>query len=176
VANPFSDLTDKELMLKYQAGDNMAFDVLYSRHKDKVYSYLSKRLRDQDQCEDLFQKVFTKFHRSKKLYNSNYQVLPWLYTITKSEFLDFIKKRHHIKTEFVEEQHTFHQNKTEPIFDLNSEDTLSLDEREAITLRYLNEFDFLEIAKILNKTETNTRKILSRGLQKLKQKYTGVKS
>ena len=58
-------------MLKYQAGDNMAFDVLYSRHKDKVYSYLSKRLRDQDQCEDLFQKVFTKFHRSKKLYNSN---------------------------------------------------------------------------------------------------------
>ena len=101
--NPYINLEDKELMLKYQDGDHMAFDVLYSRHKNKVYSYLAKRLHSHNEIHDLFQRVFVKLHKSRHLYQEKYEVLPWIYTITKSEFLDFVKKNKIETIEFKEE-------------------------------------------------------------------------
>jgi len=173
---PFSNLEDTQLMLKYQDGDHMAFEVLYMRHKDKVYSYISKRLHHNDDVEDLFQKVFAKFHKSRSLYNPKYEVLPWLYTITKSELLDFIKKRKMTTSEFNESLHTHTKKENNEIINIQSEDNLSQNEKDAIELRYVDDNDFLEISSILNTTESNVRKIISRGLSKLRKKYRGVKS
>jgi RNA polymerase sigma-70 factor (ECF subfamily) len=176
VANPFSNLEDSNLMLKYQDGDHMAFEVLYLRHKDKVYSYIKSRLHKSDDVEDLFQKVFVKFHKSRHLYNSKYDVLPWIYTITKSEFLDFIKKKNVLTSQFNEVIHTNTEDVKENSFDIQNEESLSHKEKNAIKMRYVDDNDFLEISKILEISESNARKIISRGLKKLKKKYTGVKS
>ena len=175
MANPYINLEDKELMLKYQDGDYMAFNVLYSRHKDKVYSYLSKRLHSQDEVDDLFQKVFTKLHKSRRLYSDKYEVLPWFYTITKSEFLDFIKKKKVDSVEFKEQYHGVNEETSENDFDLDSEQQLSTKEKEAIKERYHNDKDFKEIAELLQTSEANTRKLISRGLAKLRSKYQGRK-
>ena len=163
-------------MLKYQDGDHMAFEVLYKRHKDKVYSYISSRLHKTDDIDDLFQKVFTKFHKSRHLYSSKYEVLPWLYTVTKSEFLDFIKKKKITISEFNEKIHTQTEDALSDSIDIQSEESLSQKEKDAIELRYINDNDFLEISTLLNTTESNARKIISRGLNKLKNKYRGAKS
>lgn len=172
--NPFSSLDDKKLMLKYQQGDHMAFDVLYSRHKDKVYSYIAKRVHQTGEIEDLYQKVFIKFHKAKKLYDPKYEVLPWLYTITKNEFLDFIKKRKMESVEFNEQIHGVSNTDDSPEsenFDLRKEKALSANEKKAIELRYLKESEFEEISKILSTSTSNARKLVSRGLKKLKAKY-----
>ena len=163
-------------MLKYQGGDHMAFEVLYMRHKDKVYSYISNRLHKADDIEDLFQKVFTKFHKSRRLYDPKYEVLPWIYTVTKSEFLDFIKKKKVATAEFDEKIHTHHKANDTDLIDIQSEEVLTQKEKDAIELRYINDNDFLEISSLLSTTETNARKIISRGLSKLKKKYRGAKS
>lgn len=176
MVHPFSNLENSQLMQKYQDGDHMAFEILYTRHKDKVYSYISNRLHQKDEIEDLFQKVFTKFHKSRHLYNSKYKVLPWLYTITKSEFLDFLKKRKLSFSQFDENIHTV--TETEPLYslDISNEKELSQNEKMALELRYFNDQDFLEISKVLKTTESNSRKIISRGIKKLRNKYTGIKS
>lgn len=176
VENPFTHLDDKELMLKYQDGDHMAFNTLYIRHKDKVYSYIAKRLHSSNEVEDLFQKVFIKFHKSRKLYNAKYQVLPWIYTITKSEYLDFIKKKKIDLVEFKEEFHSDQQEQTTTSFDINDEKLLSANEKKAISERYFNDKDFDEISTLLKTSESNARKLISRGLKKLKEKYRGVNS
>lgn len=171
--NPYINLEDKELMLKYQDGDHMAFDVLYSRHKDKVYSYLTKRLHSQNETDDLFQRVFVKFHKSRHLYRDKYEVLPWIYTVTKSEFLDFVKKNKIETIEFKEEKFSSSENESNNEFDLESEKQLSEKEKRALKERYYSNRDFLEIAQILKTSESNTRKIISRGLKKLRMKYKG---
>lgn len=173
VENQYINLDDKELMLKYQDGDHMAFDILYSRHKDKVYSYLIKRFHFKNEIADLFQKVFTKFHKSRHLYQEKYEVIPWIYTITKSELLDFIKKRKIVSVEFQEENHTPIDQIRENQFDIESEKNLSAKEKHALKERYYSDKDFSEIAKVINTSESNTRKIISRGIRKLRTKYKG---
>lgn len=175
VANPYLNLEDKELMLRYKDGAHMAFDVLYSRHKDKVYHYLNKRLHSKDDTDDLFQKVFIKFHKSRHLYQEKYEVLPWLYTITKSEFLDFLKKKNIQSVEFDERFHgaTDLEKESSSSFDIESEKHLSDREKSALKLRYINEKEFSEISEVLKTSQSNSRKIISRALEKLRNNYRG---
>ena len=173
VESPYVHLGDKELMLKYKDGDHMAFNALYFRHKDKVYSYLSKRLHSKNEIEDLFQKVFTKFHKSRQQYLEKYEVLPWIYTITRSEFLDFIKKKKIKEVEFLEKDYISESTMDNNFIDISSEKILTKKEKKALTERYHRDKDFSEIASILNTSEVNIRKIISRGIKKLRMKLKG---
>ena len=58
--NPYTNLPDEELMEFYQDGESMAFEVLYTRYKKRVYSYLYKRVYDKDKIDDIFQKLSLK--------------------------------------------------------------------------------------------------------------------
>lgn len=163
-------------MLRYQKEDHLAFQELYSRHKDKVYSYIAKRLVKKDEIEDLYQKAFMKFHKSRALYDPKYEVLPWLYTITKSEFLDFIKKKQLESVEFNESLHSSELASvkiasSDRAFDIQAEKGLSRKEKDAIELRYFNEKEFEEISALLETSQAGARKLISRGLKKLREKY-----
>lgn len=169
--------TDEELMKLYVSGDAMAFEFLYNRHKDRVYTYLNRRLQDKQAVEDCFQSVFIKFHKSREKYSAEYPILAWLYTISRSEMLDLIKKRKLDTIEYNDdvshENDSYSFNQTE--IDLEQEKSLNEKEKQAIQLRYLSDNDFDEIAKALKTSESNSRKLVSRGLQKLRLKYTGGK-
>ena len=53
-------MTDDELAKAYMSGDNAAFDVLLSRYKTKVFSYIFSMVNDREVAEDIFQDVFIK--------------------------------------------------------------------------------------------------------------------
>jgi RNA polymerase sigma-70 factor (ECF subfamily) len=158
-------------MCLYREGDAKAFEELYFRHHKKVYSYLAKRVHNKGEVEDLFQRALMKFHKSRHLYNEKYTFLAWIYTITKSEFLDYCKKKKVNTVEFEENLHTKDENDAESKIDLESEKSLSNKEKEALIQRYYKDNDFDEISKLLNTSEANIRKLVSRGIKKLKQKY-----
>jgi RNA polymerase sigma-70 factor (ECF subfamily) len=52
--------TDEELVKKYSAGDNSAFDTLLSRYQQKLYSYILFQVHDRDVADDIFQETFVK--------------------------------------------------------------------------------------------------------------------
>ncbi|OJU38283.1 MAG: RNA polymerase subunit sigma-24 [Bacteroidales bacterium 45-6] len=53
-------MTDEELVVTYAGGDNVAFDVLLSRHKQSVYNYIYFIVRNRELAEDIFQETFVK--------------------------------------------------------------------------------------------------------------------
>ena len=53
-------LTDIELVKLYAQGNNDAFDVLLSRHKNKVFAYIYYTVRNRDLAEDIFQETFVR--------------------------------------------------------------------------------------------------------------------
>ena len=55
-----SKFTDEELVKKYSAGDNSAFDTLLSRYQQKLYSYILFQVHDRDVADDIFQETFVK--------------------------------------------------------------------------------------------------------------------
>ena len=166
-------------MLLYQEDNFMAFEVLYTRHKKKVYSFLNKRLASKNDIDDIYQSVFIKIHKSRSSYNPEYEVLKWIYVISRSELYDAAKKKKLNLIEFNEVQHEeaskFHHSEEIGI-DIDNEKLLTNSERDAIKLRYLEDKEFSEISSLLNTSEQNSRKIISRGLAKLKKKYKGLKS
>ncbi|MGK0367720.1 MAG: RNA polymerase sigma factor (sigma-70 family) [Thermoproteota archaeon] len=172
MVNPFSNLTDEKLMELYLSGDFQAFEEIYRRYQGNVYAFLKKRMHNSDNINDVFQNIFIKFHKSKASYKSEFLLIKWLYTICRSEFLDHLKK---IKKTLVEisDNDLVYEEKETDIIDINSEKLLSDTEKKALNLRYYSDQDFSEISKALNTTETNIRKIISRGLKKLKTKYGG---
>ena len=173
MGNPFSHLEDEKLMELYKNGENMAFEVIYLRHKDRVYSYLDKRLSDKNIIEDIFQSIFVKFHNSRHLYSSKYPLLKWIYTICRSELLDWAKKNKTKFVQLIEDQFSLEPTELNDKIDLDSIKTLSEKEKEALRLRYYSEEDFIEISKALKTSEVNSRKLVSRGIKKLKAKLLG---
>ena len=175
MVNPFSHLEDDKLMELYKNGENMAFEVIYSRHKGRVYSYLHKRLSDKNLIDDIFQSIFVKFHKSRHLYNNEYPLLKWLYTISRSEMLDALKKKKMSFVELQDEHLPTQFNGPIDGIDLDEHKQLTQKEKEALKLRYYSDKEFSEIGKSLNTTEANSRKLISRGLNKLRQKLIGDK-
>jgi RNA polymerase sigma-70 factor (ECF subfamily) len=162
--------TDEELMALYQEGSEEAFKMLYKRHASKVYGYLlAKGLPSQD-AADLFQEVFVKLHRSKRLYRSSLPLLPWIYTISRSVLIDYYRSVAKGKRG-VREWEIAQIPENGIIQDFPTEDlVLQLEgtQRKAVQLRYFDEKTFAEIAEILNTSEANVRQIVSRTVKKLK--------
>jgi RNA polymerase sigma factor (sigma-70 family) len=167
------NLTDEELMDTYQHGAALAeraFEVLFNRHGGRVLMYLSGRISNRRQAEDLTQEVFLKLHRSKHLYRASLPFLPWLFTITRSVMLDHLKR----------------QNLEDPTADLSKFDHLLVegpqleiaphaallrlpnDQGEAVRLRIYEDDTFDEIAVKLSTSPENARQLFSRGIKKLR--------
>lgn len=55
-----SQFTDDELVKLYEGGNNEAFEILLSRYKSKVFSYIYLIVRNKELTEDIFQDTFIK--------------------------------------------------------------------------------------------------------------------
>ena len=173
MVNPYSHLSDEELMKLYQKGENMAFEVIYNRNKGRIYSYLNKRMSNDSAIDEVFQNILLKFHNSRMNYDPKYPLGKWIFTISRSELLDFKKKRKFVYEDLKDEHLASEVQNTIEKVDLNDVKNLSENEKSSISLRYYSEKDFLEISKLLDVSESNVRKLISRGLKKVRLKYIG---
>ena len=171
--NPYSHLSDEELMKLYQKGENMAVEMIYNRNKGRIYSYLNKRMSDDSAIDEVFQNILLKFHNSRMNYDPKYPLGKWIFTISRSELLDFKKKRKFVYEDLKDEHLVSEVQDASKNVDLNDVKNLSENEKSAISLRYYSEKDFLEISKLLDVSESNVRKLISRGLKKVRLKYIG---
>lgn len=156
----------------YVQGNYEAFEVIYGRHKDKVYAYLTRRMKDKSLIEDVFQNVFIKFHKTRQNYDSKFTLMKWIYTLTRSEMLDHLKKKKVSEVEFAELDLPVEPKEENARLDLSKESALNETEKKAIGLKFYSDQDYDEISKTLNTSKANARKVVSRGLNKLRLKYS----
>lgn len=162
-------------MIEYRLGDSHAFDELYNRHAAKVHGFIKRRL-PAAQTSDAFQEVFLKLHRKRARYDSNYPFLPWLFAITRHTCIDWQRRavRRESPVENVDLEvlsdpaeaivnELIHQN----------DGALSFREREVLSLHFRDGFGFDEIGRRLQLSASNTRKISSRAVNKLKEIFSG---
>lgn len=169
------DQTDQDLMRNYCQGQVEAFQEIYRRHQGIVYGYLSKRLKA-EHVDEVFQNIFLKFHHKRHRYDPKFELPAWLYTITKTSLIDFIRKREkyaQLLNEILEEE-SAHQPQETPeaqkkVFEWKKH--LKGQSQEAIQLRYEQGLEFDEMAQALKTTPANARKMISRGLLKLKRVF-----
>lgn len=83
---------DEQLMADLQKENGEALRVLFDRHHQGLFSYLSGRLAEPDASEDLAQEVFIRVWRYRDTYDTRRAFLPWLYRIARNVLSNAVRK------------------------------------------------------------------------------------
>jgi RNA polymerase sigma-70 factor (ECF subfamily) len=83
--------TDEELMLRYGAGDAGAFDLLYGRHKGRLYRYLRRQSGAEGVADELFQDVWMRVIDARDRYEPRAKFTTWLFTIAHNRLMDHFR-------------------------------------------------------------------------------------
>jgi RNA polymerase sigma-70 factor (ECF subfamily) len=72
---------DEELVVRAQAGDKRAFDLLVVKYQQKVAKLISRYMRDQSEVQDVTQDAFIKAYRALPGFRGDSAFFTWLYRI-----------------------------------------------------------------------------------------------
>lgn len=82
----------KALLKQAQAGDVRAMESVLEPHRPLVRNYLSKRVRSQEDCEDLVQEVFVSAVRALASFRNECPLGSWLLCIAANQLTKYYKK------------------------------------------------------------------------------------
>ena len=85
--------TDEELMIRYVAGNERAFNVLMKRYQGKVYGYIYRHFLNEDKTSEIFQDCFYKVIRAADSFDPKRRFSTWLFTIVRNTIIDTFKKK-----------------------------------------------------------------------------------
>ena len=157
--------------------DAHAFGRLYDMHVDRVYRHIYYRLGNEADAEDLTQQVFLKAWQAIDRYKrAASPFIAWLMTISHNLVVDFYrtsKDRAYLEADVLADTSASGPERAaEAAFEQHRLRRailqLSGNEQQVVILRFIEGFEFAEIASLLRKKEGNVRVILHRALVKLR--------
>lgn len=155
-------LSDDELVEQIKSGDEQAAEELIKRHYTSILRYCKWHCSSVEKAEDLTQETFYKLFKNISDYKGKKKFKAYLYTIANRLCIDESRKPPFYLLEdeetFVDECNEILrlEDKAEISYLLNM---LSSEQREAIILRFGEQLEFHEIAKVMG---CNMRTVQSR--------------
>jgi RNA polymerase sigma-70 factor (ECF subfamily) len=89
-------MNDTELLQRYAAGEEGAFQELVGEYKDSVYAFLMRFLNRPDLVDDAFQETFLQLYVSRDTFDLSRPLRPWLFTIAANKAKDALRRRQRI--------------------------------------------------------------------------------
>lgn len=94
-----SDLPDDPhaaLMVRFQEGEDRAFDELIEKFKGPIFNYVLRQIGNEAEAEDIAQNVFVQVYKSARKYKPTAKFTTWLFTIARNLCLnEFRRRRRH---------------------------------------------------------------------------------
>jgi len=97
------DTRDEPLMARYLAGDQGAFEQLFTRLAPRVYGFFMRSFGEATVAEELVQTTFLNLHRSRATYRVGLPLRPWVFTIAAHVRRDELRRRYRLKEDCDEE-------------------------------------------------------------------------
>ena len=90
----YKQLRDEELMQRLLHKDKRAFEAIFDRYGDLVYSTSLRVLRDAHLAQDVSQEIFVRLWRKPESYVAERgRFLTWLISVTRNRAVDEIRSR-----------------------------------------------------------------------------------
>ena len=179
------ELTDEQLIKKFQNGDIGAFNQIVYRYKDRLLNFVYRFVNDIDKSEDLTQDTFLKLYTHKDSYKEIAKFSTWLYTIAANLAKTELRKIKRRKTfsisdlskddrEFVISSEAIGPDDKDinSTFEKNIQialERLSVDFKTIIILRDIQELSYDEISKIMKLPIGTVKSRINRGRLKLQE-------
>ena len=196
--NPYKDITDEELMERFQNGDEKAFNEIVIRYRERIVNFILGMVRDFDKAEDLAQDTLLIVYERKHSYKKIAKLSTWIFTIAKNLTFTELRKVKRRKTYSVSELEP--ENGSNIIFWQNIEDgdnsfnksmysdghinittyiimnkieELADDFKIIINLRDIQELSYDEISRIMDLAIGTVKSRLNRARIKLRELLLG---
>jgi RNA polymerase sigma-70 factor, ECF subfamily len=88
-----SELSDEDLIRRFQDGDIYAFDAIVNRYKNQLLNFAYRFLNNLEEAEDVVQETFLRIFRNKHAYRQIAKFSTWVYTITGNLAKTELRKR-----------------------------------------------------------------------------------
>jgi RNA polymerase sigma-70 factor (ECF subfamily) len=158
---------EESLVRRAQQRDEQAFAQLYEEYFDKIYRYVTLKIGDRMEAEDITQQVF--LNAIKAISSFKWRGIPfsaWLFRIAHNQVVDFLRRKSKRATTPLEES-LVASNYDSQIYDpqLIAEQRLDIErllvatrkltpaQQEVISLRFAGELPIAQVAKIMGKSE-----------------------
>ncbi|OAF12892.1 RNA polymerase subunit sigma [Bradyrhizobium centrolobii] len=96
------DASDDELIERVARRDPLAMQILYLRHRVRIFRFVRRLVRERETCEDLVSQVFLDVWRSAGAFERRSRVSTWLLSIARFKALGHLRQRVHEKIDDVE--------------------------------------------------------------------------
>jgi RNA polymerase sigma-70 factor (ECF subfamily) len=98
-----NDTSDENLMMRFQAGDRLAFASLVARHKTPVFNFILRQVRERPVAEDLTQDVFVRVVQSASTFKHEARFATWMYAIARNLCVDHVRRHSHRRVASLEQ-------------------------------------------------------------------------
>uniref|UniRef100_UPI0032170DF5 RNA polymerase sigma factor n=1 Tax=uncultured Draconibacterium sp. TaxID=1573823 RepID=UPI0032170DF5 len=171
-------LTDQELWENFLRGNAESFKMIYERTASDLFTYGRRFSTCDDLVKDCIQDLFVSLYSTRSRLGKTNKIMPYLMVSLKRSILKRIQNDKSNKLLSVDELPF--------IFELAEDDNTFIDEedsdglqlalncltprqREAVYLKYVLDFSYEELSKVLNMSYQASRNLIYRSILKLRE-------
>jgi len=170
---------DLQLVQKAVKGNRKAFTTLFDRHFQSVYNFALMLSSNPALAEDLTQEAFIRAHANLNRLGPPWNFRSWIFRLTRNYFIDLTRKDRDVDPleEGIPvkspgpgpEKETMLRETADRV--QNTLNKLSIQHREILVLRELNEFSYAEIGEILDIRDSNVKVSIHRARAAFQESY-----
>jgi RNA polymerase sigma-70 factor (ECF subfamily) len=181
-----TELSDEEVMMDYQSGNDTAFRELFHRYETRILHFCQRLLGNRSDAEEAAGEVFLAVVAKRNGYHAGHKVSTWLYTIAHHKCVDRVRRRRWMVPLGGMREDTEDEAPGDPPAEQASVvETLSRDDvgrrvrqalaglpekqRAAIVLRQYHECSYEQISEILRCSLANVKILIFRGKEQLRK-------
>lgn len=171
---------DQRFIAAVLAGDVNAYGVLVERYQKPIFNLMYRMTGSHADALDLAQEAFIKCYEQLHRFQQQRKFYPWLYTIALNHARNFLRKKMTSKTsplgdqeigsglDYPRQQEDFLCSKLDAKRLAKAMQDLPWDYREAVVLRYHEDFSMEDIAAALQLSVSGAKMRVHRGLKRLR--------
>jgi RNA polymerase sigma-70 factor (ECF subfamily) len=173
------NLSDQEIIDSVKKGNDTDYSILVDRYKNKAFSMLKRMLKNQFDAEEVLQDCYLKAYNSLNSFKGEAKFSTWFYRIVYNTALTKLSsKKRKTESEMSSVEDHFNLESEYNVDDIEKkdiqefiQDTINkLPERYAavISMFYMNEMSIEEISEVMGISITNSKVLLHRSRNSLR--------
>lgn len=178
-------MNEEKLISRAAKGDASAFNELLGMHENRMYAVCLRMCGNHEDAQDCLQEAMLRVYRAISGFKGQSTFSTWLYRVTMNTCLDELRRKKNKQSTSLDglldagwspsderdtpERHAVRSEMHAEVQRVISE--LPEDMRAAIVLRDIQGFSYEEISQMLNINVGTIKSRISRGREKLREKF-----
>jgi RNA polymerase sigma-70 factor (ECF subfamily) len=178
-------LADDECIARAQRGDAAAFSKLMARYQDRIYRFLVRLTRSQDDALELTQETFLSAYQALARWRPDARFTTWLFRIARNQAIDWLRRNRRVEFVALDEEQDLRVADPAPTPDATLQTVqrlraleralarLSTEHREILLLREIEDMSYDDIADVLDISLGAVKSRIARARARLLEKMPG---